>query len=93
MIDKLHDGVIPLRERVTLAQEWDQFARTLLAHAGIVQRVEMRRAFYAGAASMFTLLTGGLDADHEPTALDLAYVESLNQETVAFARDIAEGRA
>lgn len=90
----LRSGAIPLRERCSLAQEWDQFARNILPpNASEVQRVETRRAFYAGAATMFGLMTGGLDADHEPTDLDVAYVESLNQEIAAFSRDLAEGNA
>lgn len=87
-------GAIPLRERRTLADEWRDFARQVVPQgAPDVQRVEMRRAWYAGAAAMFGLMTGGLDADHEPTDLDVAYVESLSQELAAFGRDLNRGRA
>lgn len=90
----LRGGAIPLCERLSLAQEWDQFARTILPKgAPEVQRVETRRAFYAGAGAMFGLLTGGLDADHEPTDLDVAYVESLSVEIQAFAAALARGEA
>lgn len=88
------EGAIPLRERRSLADEWRDFERRILpATAGPVQFVETRRAFYAGAQTMFNLVTGGLDADHEPTDLDVAYVESLFQEMQQFARAIAEGKA
>jgi hypothetical protein len=87
-------GAIPLRERRALRDEWAEFAKKILpAGAPEVQRTEMRRAWYTGAAAMFGLMTGGLDADHEPTDLDVAYVESLNQELVAFGRDLNRGRA
>lgn len=87
-------GTIPLRERRALADEWREFdTRIMPGNAGREQRIEMRRAYYAGASSMFHLMTGGLDADSEPTDLDVAFVESLSQELAAFARDLGEGRA
>ena len=87
-------GAIPLRERRGLSDEWESYARDILPTAAPdVQKIETRRAFYAGAAAMFGLLTGGLDADSEPTELDVAFVESLSQEIAAFGRDLAEGRA
>lgn len=42
---------------------------------------------------MFGLLTGGFDADSEPTDLDVEYVSSLLAEIQQFAADIAGGRA
>jgi hypothetical protein len=87
-------GAIPLRERRALGDEWREYlTRIMPKDAPEVQRVETRRAYYAGASSMFFLMTGGLDADHEPTDLDVAYVESLHQELQQFARDLGEGRA
>ena len=88
------EGTIPLRERRTLADEWKDFERQCIPErAGPGQRIETRRAWYAGAATMIALISGGLDADHEPTDLDVAYLESLSQELTAFSRDIGEGRA
>lgn len=90
----LAEGAIPLRERRSLAEEWDEFARQVMPKdAPKVQRVEMRRAWYAGAAAMLGLVSGGLDADREPTDLDVAYLESIHQELIAFSRDIARGKA
>jgi hypothetical protein len=87
-------GAIPLRDRRSLADEWAEFSRLIVPrNAPEVQRVEMRRAWYAGAAAMFGLMTGGLDADHEPTDLDVAYVESLSEEIETFSRDLARGKA
>lgn len=90
----LAKGSIPLRERRVLTDEWEHYARAILpAGAPDVQKVETRRAFYAGAAALFTLMTGGLDEDSEPTELDIAFVEVLSQELAAFGRDLAAGRA
>jgi hypothetical protein len=87
------EGAIPLRERRSLADEWNDFDRLIVPRdAPEVQRIEMRRAFYAGAATMFSLISGGLDSDKEPTDLDVAYLETLNQELMEFGRLIGEGK-
>lgn len=87
-------GTIPLRERRSIAEEYAEFAAAVLpSAAGEVQRTETRRAYYAGAASMFALMTGGLDKDHEPTELDVAYIQSLYEEIVAFSQALADGTA
>ena len=88
------EGTIPLRERRALADEWTEFERAVMPKgAPTVQRVEMRRAWYAGAAMMFALMTGGLDEDHEPTDLDVAYLSSLHRELAAFSDDLGRGKA
>lgn len=80
------EGAIPLRERRSVEDEWRDLERaTLPDEVGALQRAEMRKAFYAGAFSMFSLLTGGLDGGTEATELDLAYMESLNSELRRFA--------
>lgn len=90
----LPEGSIPLRERRSLADEWAEFARLVVPkNAPPRQVVEMRRAWYAGAAAILSLVSGGLDADHEPTDLDVAYLKSLHQELVTFAIDISQGSA
>lgn len=92
-MSNLAEGAIPLRERRTLADTYREFSGVLPKGASEIQRVEMRRAWYAGAAGMFDLMTGGLDADHEPTELDISYVESLFQELQQFARQLEQGKA
>jgi hypothetical protein len=88
------EGTIPLRERRSLSEEWSEFARLVIPDgASAMQVTEMRRAWYAGAASIFDLISGGLDEDHEPTDLDVAYLESLHQELKGFARDLQRGSA
>jgi hypothetical protein len=86
--------VTVLKSKKTLAQEYAEFAAGVIPKdAPQVQQVEMRRAFYAGASSMFYLMTGQLDKDKEPTDDDVLYVESLSKEIEQFARNLSDGRA
>ena len=88
------EGAIPLRERRTLSDEWGDFSKAILpAGASEIQRVETRRAFYAGASSMLALISDGLDADKEATELDVQYVDSLAEKIVAFAKLLGQGLA
>lgn len=89
MSDSLKKGTIPLRERRTLADEWRDFERQIMPKdAPRVQRVEMKRAWYAGAVTLFALVSGGFDADSEPTELDVAYLESISNEIEAYGLTI-----
>lgn len=94
MTTEQKEGSIPLRERRSIEEEWQGYkAAVIPKDAPEVQLVESRRAFYAGARSLFSLISGGLDADHEPTDLDVAYLDELTKELAAFARDVQEGKA
>jgi len=78
----------------SLAEQWQDFAfLTGVAFASNIQRQEMRRAFYAGAASIFDAMMIGLDEDHEPTVADMNYMTSLADEMERFGKDIAAGKA
>jgi hypothetical protein len=80
--------------RKTLFEEWFTFASSVIPErAPDIQRTEMRRAWYAGAAALFALITEGLDPEAEPTDADVAYMENLKVELEKFALDIAGGRA
>jgi hypothetical protein len=90
----MKEGAIPLRERRSLAEEWESFERDLVPEkASAAQRQEMRRSFYCGAIAIHTLMLNNLDEGMDETALDLAYIESLHQELAQFRRDLGEGRA
>lgn len=85
----LPPGSIPLRERRTLADEWRSLEALIFSpRTPDVQRAEMRKAFYAGAAEMLSLLIGGLDPEAGATELDLAYVDSLLEELRAFEAEL-----
>lgn len=78
-----------------IAQNWHDFYHTIgLADVPEVQRIEMRRAFYAGALALFLTLNNIMDpSSPEPTELDLELVSHINAEFAQYARDLVEGRA
>jgi len=51
-----------------------------------IQKVEMRKAFFAGALHLFQSVMSVLDEDREPTPNDLAVMAKLNDELDQFAR-------
>ncbi len=86
------EGIIPLRERRMLADEWRELSEKVLPpEAGDVQRRESRRMFYAGAQSIYALMMGNLDGGSDETTLDLAYMEALEKELAQFGDDLARG--
>jgi hypothetical protein len=94
--DPLPRGAMPLRERHTIAESWLGFVRAIGLDNPAVpeqQLVEMRRAFYAGAATMFGLITHDTDGGVEPTELDMQYITSLFAELEYFKRMLARGEA
>jgi hypothetical protein len=81
-------------KRKSIAEQWDDFSlRVGLYNVSPIQRQEMRRAFYGGAASILSSLVMGLDEDHEPTEEDMEYISSLHQEMSQFGKDLQAGRA
>ena len=81
-------------KRMLVAEQWDQFARAVLA-PGITyaQRREMRRVFYAGAQGILFGVIAALAPDKEPTAEDLQVMENLSRELSDFAELVKKGRA
>ncbi len=78
-----------------IEQSWRSFAEAIeLTDAPDVQKTEMRRAFYAGAVSLFYMLNKIMDPSTvEPTEMDLEIVTHINAEFEQYTRDLAEGRA
>lgn len=78
----------------TLASQWDSLC-TVMFDPGTseMQRTEMRRAFYAGAKALFSMLMTLMDPGDEETPADLARLDGWNEELLAFAADLAAGRA
>jgi hypothetical protein len=78
----------------TLASEWATFReRVVPAGAGPTEVKERRRTFYAGAASLFLLVTTEMDPGEEPTEADLARMDAIHRELKAFKEDIERGLA
>ncbi len=68
---------------------WDSYERAVVPkEAGLEQRTECRRAFYAGAGAVFAAIASIVDpTTEEVTAGDLL------AELVQFARDVQAGKA
>jgi hypothetical protein len=80
--------------RPIIETEWRNFAeRVLPVDAPDVQRVEMRRAFFAGAISLFHALVTGMSPGDEPTDADMAKMDSIKAEFDRYEADLARGRA
>lgn len=77
-----------------LATEWrDYEIRVLPIDAPEVQRIETRRAFYAGAQSLFTGLINSLELGTESTDNDLKMMDSIKAELDKFLIDLQSGAA
>ena len=77
-----------------LAKAWEDYERKVLPPtAGRTQRIESRRAFYAGAQTIMAVMIGGMSdsADVEPEEIDL--MENLDAELKAYVEDVLAGKA
>ena len=80
-----------LRDGKTLLVLWREWDRLILSEAGDVQRNEMRRAFFAGAAATLQLMTTvatELPDDDACKALQ-GWLDECNE----FGNAVADGRA
>lgn len=69
----------------SIKEQWESYLRDVIpATASPVQREECMRAFYAGAASVFGGLIGGLSCEADTTAEDLAVIDGFHQELEAW---------
>lgn len=68
---------------------WASFRDEVLStEAGHAQVLEMKRAFFAGALSMWTAVMGDMfeAGDDEPTEQDMRRMSEIQSELVAFGR-------
>jgi hypothetical protein len=77
----------------SLAARWESFADTILGGCSPIQRREMRRAFYAGASSLWDILMLTMDEGEEPTKADEGRMEQIQDELEQFGEDLKVGRA
>jgi hypothetical protein len=81
-------------KRQLMAEQWNGFSRALhLERHSETQRLEMRRAFYAGAESILFRVIQSFAPESEPTDGDLKIMEDLDQELKDFAKLVKAGRA
>lgn len=71
------------KPRDTVADVWASYAKTMPADAGVVQRREMCRSFFAGFAGAFSLLVRLSHYANEDEAT--AHMDRLRSELEAFA--------
>lgn len=78
----------------TLAEIWVRFEQTVLdpIGAGDVQRQEVRRAFYSGAAALLELVLDIGEPGFEEDA-GVNRLAKLEAEIAQFSDDLAQGRA
>ena len=85
----------PVDPRGVLAREWADFAKRVLdpIGAGQTQRTETRRAWYAGAATLFEIMINLSGDNNEDDAIGAARVEVVHQELRRFAESLRNGKA
>lgn len=80
-------------KRRLMAEQWDEFSKILPSNCSVVQKTEMRRAFYAGAQSIIYKLMNSFDAGSGPSDTDVTLMDDLTTELNEFADSVAMGRA
>jgi len=76
-----------------IADLWQSYAAHVLPpNASDTQRRETRRAFYAGALSIFNVIVDSLTDGPEPQEEDVRTIEALSEELSAFAQVVREGK-
>lgn len=76
-----------------IERQWKQFDRESIPRtAPPIQRQEMRRAFYAGAAALLHLAKG-LGDDEVSEDAGAAVLEAMQQEIVEFFEQVRQGKA
>lgn len=75
-----------------LASQWDLFRTTVIPHdASPVQLQEMRRAFYAGCASLFDIqMQMTAPGKTEEDGMDV--MSRIQEELMQFGRDLQNGK-
>jgi len=76
-----------------IGDAWESYQDELLQNAGTIQRVETRKAFYAGAIACHAGVLGKISDDVEPTAEDVDVIKGLVAEFAEFAEFAAEMKA
>lgn len=77
-----------------LRELWVSFERDVLpADAPDVQRIEMRRAFYAGGFALFDTVANAMSNENEMTAEDERVMIDLSLEREEYLQNMRLGRA
>jgi hypothetical protein len=78
-----------------IGEQWNSYAREVLSDAWNLdpQRIETRRAFYAGARAAFTEIMRGLTPGPDPQPADERMLLDLEEELGEFLKAVKRGVA
>jgi len=83
-----------MSRRMMVLEQWNEFVRMALRpDAPIIQKQEMRRAFYAAAHMILFRLIGELSDGMETTPADLDAMMDIQRELKEFLDRVKAGRA
>lgn len=78
--------------RKLMAEQWDEFSKILPPNCSVVQKTEMRRAFYGFKAQLILYeLMSSFDVGSGPSDTDVAIMKDLTTELSEFANSVANG--
>lgn len=98
MSSKLQEAIDKLlkeqsKETNLVESLWLLYAVAVKIPTGGVQWIESRRAFFAGAATLFEAIMRVLEPGNEATDNDVHYMDRIAAELCRFQEDIAKGTA
>lgn len=78
-----------------VGKRWRTYSSRVLdpIRADAIQRQETRRAFYAGASALMTIILENMSAGDEVQETDLAMMDNLKAELDNFVAAVGAGRA
>lgn len=80
----------PRRRKKLIGEAWLKYSHAILdpIRADRIQRLETRRAFYAGASALLGSVMGELTPGDEPTEPDMDMMEDIQYELDEFVRSV-----
>lgn len=82
-------------KKIIIKSQWEYYRDAVIPkQASVIQIVESKKAFYAGARTLLSTLFETLEeTDHdEPTEADLNTMVSIQKELDEFVDEVAKGR-
>lgn len=80
-------------KRQLILEGWIEYSTKIIPkNAERTQRIETKRAFYAGASHLFYAINSVLTEDREPTEEDLQNMQNIYEELEKWLERIKEGK-
>jgi hypothetical protein len=81
-------------QRQYVNEQWNDFSKKVLSpECSDVQRIEMRRAFFAGAVALWSIFFKGLSEGEDVQPEDLKKMSDLQAEFDHYAEQLRKGAA